>query len=51
MVGAMERKEERIKELDEILEKEMKLLEEGKIDEVSPATFWIFGIDKDKRDS
>ena len=43
MVGAQERKEARSKELAEILEREMKLVEEGKLDEVSPATLWIIG--------
>ena len=43
MIGAKEREEARKKELDEILEREMKLVEEGKLDEVSPATLWIIG--------
>ena len=41
--GALERKIVRQKELDEIMEKEMKLVEEGRLDEVSPATLWIIG--------
>jgi hypothetical protein len=43
MVGAEERKEKRIKEIDEILDEELKLLEEGKLDEVRPFTKWFFG--------
>lgn len=44
LIGAEERKNIRQKELDEILEREMKLAEEGKLDEVSSATLWILGI-------
>lgn len=44
LIGAEERKAQRQKELDEILEREMKLVEEGKLDEVNPATLWLLGI-------
>ena len=42
MVGAEERRKKRIKEIDEILDEELKLLEEGKLDEVRPFTKWFF---------
>ena len=43
MVGAEERRNIRIKEIDEILDEELKLLEEGKLDEVDPFTLYFFG--------
>jgi hypothetical protein len=43
MVGSEERRKKRIKEIDEILDEELKLLEEGKLDEVNPFTKWFFG--------
>lgn len=43
MVGAEERRNIRIQEIDEILDEELKLLEEGKLDEVRPFTKWFFG--------
>ena len=43
MVGAEERRKKRIEEIDEILDEEFKLLEEGKLDEVRPFTKWFFG--------
>ena len=43
MVGAEERRKKRIQEIDEILDEELKLLEEGKLDEVRPFTKWFFG--------
>lgn len=43
MNGAAKRKEIRKKEFDKLLEKEMKLVEEGRLDEVSPATLWLIG--------
>lgn len=43
MSGAEERKVAKIKELDDFFAKEMKLVEEGRLDEVSPATLWIIG--------
>ena len=33
----------RKKEIDEILDEELKLLEEGRFDEVRPFTKWFFG--------
>ena len=42
MVGAEERRKKRIEEIDEILDEELKLLEEGKLDEVRPFTKWFF---------
>lgn len=42
MVGAEERRKKRIQEIDEILDEELKLLEEGKLDEVRPFTKWFF---------
>ena len=45
VIGAEERKKIRQKELDEMIEKEMKLVEEGKLDEVNPATLWLLGIE------
>ena len=43
MDGVEERKKARQKEVEEILEKEMKLVEEGRLDEINPATLWIIG--------
>ena len=43
MVGAEERRKKRIEEIDEILDEELKLLEEGKLDEVRPFTKLFFG--------
>ena len=43
MVDAEERKAERVKEIEEILDEELKLLEEGKLDEVDPFTLYFFG--------
>ena len=43
MVGAEERRKKRIQEIDEILDEELKLLEEGKLDEVRPFTKLFFG--------
>jgi hypothetical protein len=43
MVGAEERRKKRIEEIDEILDEELKLLEEGKLDEVDPFTLYFFG--------
>lgn len=46
MIGAEARAIARRKELDELIEQDIKLIEEGKIDEVNPATLWLLGIDK-----
>ena len=43
MVGAEEKRKKRIKEINEILDEELKLLEEGKLDEVNPFTLYFFG--------
>ena len=43
MVGAEERRKKRIEEIDKILDEELKILEEGKLDEVRPFTKWFFG--------
>ena len=42
MAMAEERRKKRIQEIDEILDEELKLLEEGKLDEVRPFTKWFF---------
>ena len=43
MIGAEERELVKKKELEELIKKDMKLVEEGRLDEVSPATLWIIG--------
>ena len=42
-IRELERRKKRIEEIDKILDEELKLLEEGKLDEVRPFTKWFFG--------